>query len=103
MRQPFAISGFALDPAASNPGISTIHVWAFSSAGQARFIGVANYGLSRPDVAAVYGPQFTASGYRINVKGLPPGDYLVGLYGWVNSTQNFSAVGSLSVTVVPPA
>ena len=101
MRQPFALSGFALDPAASNPGISTIHVWAFSSTGQARFIGVANYGLSRPDVAAVYGPQFTASGYSINVKGLPPGDYLVGLYAWVNSTQNFSAVASLSVTVVP--
>jgi len=101
LRQPFTISGFALDPAASNPGISTIHVWAFSSSGQARFIGVASYGLSRPDVAAVYGPQFTASGYSINVKGLPPGDYLVGLYGWVNSTQNFSAVASVSVSVVP--
>ena len=101
MRQPFAISGFAIDPAAANPGITTIHAWAFSSTGQARFIGVANYGLSRPDVAAVYGPQFTASGYSINVKGLAPGNYLIGLYGWVNSTQNFTAVGSLSVTIVP--
>ena len=101
VRQPFAITGYALDPAAANAGISTIHVWAFSSTGQARFVGVATYGLNRPDVAAFYGPQFPRTGYTIPVKGLAPGDYLIGLYAWVNATQNFTAMGSLAVTVEP--
>jgi glucose/arabinose dehydrogenase len=101
VRQPFTITGYALDPGAPNAGINTIHVWAFSSTGQARFVGVATYGGSRPDVAALYGPQFTPTGYTIPVKGLVPGDYLIGLYAWVNATQNFTAMGSLAVTVEP--
>jgi hypothetical protein len=101
VRQPFTITGYALDPSAANPGIGTIHVWAFSSTGQARFLGVANYGLSRPDIAAIYGPQFTATGYSIAVKGLAPGDYLIGLYAWVNAAQNFTVMGSLAVTIDP--
>ena len=101
VRQPFTITGYALDPGASNAGINTIHVWAFSSTGQARFLGVATYGGTRPDVAALYGPQFTQTGYTIRVKGLAPGDYLIGLYAWVNATQNFTAMGSLAVTVDP--
>jgi glucose/arabinose dehydrogenase len=100
-RQPFTISGWAIDPAAPNPGIGTIHVWAFSSTGQARFVGVANYGVSRPDVAAVYGPQFLQSGYNIPVKGLPPGSYVIGLYGWVNAAQNFTVMSSVAVTIEP--
>ena len=101
VRQPFTITGWALDPSASDPGIGTIHVWAFSSTGQARFLGVASYGQSRPDIAAIYGPQFTASGYSIGVKGLAPGDYLIGLYAWVNAAQNFAVMGSLAVTIDP--
>jgi glucose/arabinose dehydrogenase len=101
VRQPFTITGYALDPSAPNPGIGTIHVWAFSSTGQARFLGVATYGLSRPDIAAIYGPQFTASGYSIEIKGLAPGDYLIGLYAWVNAAQNFTVMGSLAVTIDP--
>ncbi len=101
VRQPFTISGYALDPSAQDAGISTIHVWAFSSTGQARFVGVATYGGSRPDVAAIYGPQFAQTGYSIPVRGLVPGDYLIGLYAWVNATQNFTAMGSLAITIEP--
>ena len=35
----------------------------------------ANYGLSRPDVGAAFGSQFTKSGYALNVTGLPAGYY----------------------------
>ncbi len=100
-RQPFTISGWALDPSAPNPGIGTIHVWAFSTTGAARFVGVANYGISRPDVAAVYGPQFLQTGYTVPVKGLPPGSYVIGLYGWVNAAQNFTIMSALPVTIEP--
>jgi glucose/arabinose dehydrogenase len=102
VRQPFTISGWALDPAAANPGIGTIHVWAFPAVpGPARFIGVASYGISRPDVAAIYGPQFVQTGFTIPARGLPPGGYWIAAYGWVNAVQNFTAVATAFVNIEP--
>ena len=100
VRQPFTLSGWALDATAATPGINTLHVWAFPMTGAApQFLGVANYGISRPDVAAFFGSQFDATGYNLSVKGLASGDWLIAVYGWVNATQNFTVVNSVLVTV----
>ena len=100
VRQPFTLSGWALDATAATPGINTLHVWAFPMTGAApQFLGVANYGIGRPDVAAFFGSQFDATGYNLSVKGLASGDWLIAVYGWVNATQNFTVVNSVLVTV----
>lgn len=34
-------------------------------------------GDARPDLAALFGPQFGFAGYHFDVSVLPPGDYLI--------------------------
>jgi glucose/arabinose dehydrogenase len=102
VRQPFALSGWAIDATAATPGIATLHVWAFPASGAPpQFLGVATYGGSRPGVAAFFGPQFNLSGFDLTVKGLAPGGWTIAVYAWVISTQSFSAVGTVAVTIVP--
>jgi glucose/arabinose dehydrogenase len=102
VRQPFALAGWALDASAANAGIATLHVWAFPASGAApQFLGVANYGDNRPDVAAIFGPQFGPTGYHLNVKGLAPGNWTIAVYGWVYAAQGFSIVATVPVVIVP--
>lgn len=102
VRQPFALSGWALDATAPNAGIATLHVWAFPASGAVpQFVGVANYGDNRTDVAAIFGPQFAPTGYHLNVKGLAPGGWTIAVYGWVYATQGFSVVATVPVVIEP--
>jgi glucose/arabinose dehydrogenase len=112
VRQPFLLSGWAIDfNAASGTGMGTHHVWAFPANGSApRFVGTTTAG-ARSDVAGFFGPQFMQSGYGVVVSGLPPGAYRLVVYGWVTAAANFAisrfvdvTVGSSSILVVdtPP-
>src|SRR5262249_52306379 len=85
LRQPFLFSGWAFDGAAQvGTGIDTVHVWAFPTSGApGMFVGVATYGASRPDVGAVFGSQFTPSGFGLNISGLSPGSYRLMGFGRV--------------------
>ena len=89
VRQPFALSGWALDATAPTPGIDTLHVWAFPDRLARRLSSLAwpttaTAGrMSRP----IYGPQFGATGFNLTVKGLAPGDWSIAVYGWVTATQ----------------
>ena len=104
VRQPLAISGWALDAVATgSPGIDAIHVWAYplSTGGDPIFAGVATMGGARPDVATAFGgSQFTNSGFSLTVRGLAPGDYLVAVYGLVHATGRFDLVRSVRVRIV---
>ncbi len=61
------IEGWAINArAASGAGISTIYVSMVEGHGE-EFLGLATYGLPRPDVAAVYGEKFLNSGFSITV------------------------------------
>jgi hypothetical protein len=73
----FFIGGWSIDLAAtSGTGVDTIHTWAYPVGGGAPiFTGVANYGVARPDVAAIFGPQFLNSGFDLTITALPPGTY----------------------------
>jgi hypothetical protein len=102
VHQPFTLAGWALEATSSSRGIDTLHVWAFPMSDAApQFLGVASYGSSRPDVAAAYGSQFNATGYSLSVRGLPSGNWLIAIYGWVTASGMFSVVNTVSVTVEP--
>jgi subtilisin len=91
--QPFDLSGWALNmsaPIGGGAGVDAVHVWAFPAIGLPIFIGEAQYGLGRSDVGAVYGAQFTKSGWRLSGRGVPPGVYTLVAYARNTFNGRFS-------------
>jgi hypothetical protein len=100
----FAVSGWALDlGAASGTGVDTVHVWAQSaSTGEWIWLGAANMGVSRPDVAAVFGSaNFATSGFGMMAT-LAPGTYDVNVFAHSLVSGTFNNVQTKRVTVVAP-
>jgi hypothetical protein len=105
LNPPFTVIGWALNTTApSGTGVDTVHVYAFPGGGGAGiFVGVATYGLSRPDVAAVFGSQFTNSGFSLTAGGsLAPGPYMLAVYGHNAMTGTFDVVRTVNITIAPP-
>lgn len=77
--QPFTISGWALDLAAtSGVGVDMVRVRAIRTGTTTELSwGNATFGLSRPDIAALYGTQFDNSGYTISISGKASGQYTI--------------------------
>ena len=115
-QQPFIVAGWAIDLAAADEsGIDTVHVWANPVAGgdptlrqaqgrpeQGRgpiFLGVADVGDARPDVAAIYGSQFEGSSYSLAAPPLASGTYDVVVYPHRAATGAFDGAQALRVTV----
>jgi hypothetical protein len=104
--RPFTISGWAVDAGAtSGPGVDAIHVWAFPVSGAPQFfVGVATYGLSRPDVGAYIGSsQFNNSGYSITIDSsqVPsPGVYDFCIFVHSTVTGTFSIARMVRVNVL---
>lgn len=89
LTQPFDLSGWAFaddpDPTLpASPHVDAVQVWAFPvfpSSGPAVFVGSADIGLFRPDVAAAFSyPLASTSGWRLNVRSLPAGRYQFAVY-----------------------
>ena len=101
--EPFMIGGWAADlDAAGDTGVTTLHAWAYpASGGVPIFLGATVYGGARPDVAAVHGAQFKASGFGLIVGSLPPGDYDLALFAWSTEKMGFVAPKTVRVTVTP--
>jgi lysophospholipase L1-like esterase len=99
---PFLVGGWALDRAAtSGTGVDSVHVYAFPAGGGAPlFLGVAAYGTARPDVGAIFGGQFTSSGFVLFVPGLPPGTYVIAAYAHSTAAGTFNNVRSAVVTAL---
>jgi uncharacterized repeat protein (TIGR03803 family) len=94
------VGGWAIDQGApSGPGIDAVHVWIYPDrgAGTPFFGGVANYGVSRADVGAVFGARFTNSGYELD--GLASGTYLVVAFAHSTVTNSFVALQTRAVTI----
>ena len=100
----FVASGWAIDEtSAAGSGVDAVHMWAFPRDGSpARFVGSAPYGGSRPDVGAVFGARFAASGFSLAVDMLPPGDYDIEAFAHSAVTGAFDAAADASITVLPP-
>jgi N-acetylneuraminic acid mutarotase len=102
---PFTVIGWALNPTVPvGTGVNAVHVWAFpAGGGSGIFVGEATYGLSRPDVGAVFGSQFTNSGFSLTAgASLVPGPYMLAVYGRSVLTGTFDVVRTVNVTVAPP-
>ena len=101
--QPFVLAGWAADlNAASGTGIATLHVWAYPlTGGPPVFLGATAYGGARPDVAALQGQQFEASGFELAVQGLIPGNYDLAVFAWSTERADFVAARTVRVTVRP--
>jgi hypothetical protein len=95
------VSGWAIDRGApSGTGVSQIHVWALPTNGAAgTLLGPAAYGVSRPDVGAAFGSQFTNSGYTLtaNVSSLH-GSYNIVVFGYSTVTNGFTFARAVPVT-----
>jgi hypothetical protein len=100
------ISGWALDRgAASGPGVNDIHIWALPTSGApGTLLGAGAYGLSRPDVGALFGAQFTNSGYTLTVDigSVPPGSYNIVVFARSTVTGTFSFARAVPVTILAP-
>jgi RHS repeat-associated protein len=72
--QPFTITGFAFDSqAGTGTGVDAVHLTATADngSGAETALGLATYGLERPDVALAYGEQFRYSGWILQANPTP--------------------------------
>jgi hypothetical protein len=101
--QPFTLAGWTFDPRGprSDPGVDAVHVWAYpiDAPGQPLWVGAAGYGGMRPDVAALYGWRNLASGFSIDVTGLPSGTYDIVVYARSVATRAFTTARVVRVSV----
>ncbi len=97
----FVIAGWAIDQAAlSGTGIDTVHVWAYPAAGGSPiFLGVANYGDTRPDIGSVFGDQFAPASYSLVVPYLDSGTYDIVVYPHSTVTGDFRGAKVVRVRI----
>jgi hypothetical protein len=99
----FTIQGWSLDRRATDSnGIDALHVWAYPNPGSGEapmFLGATVTGLSRPDVAAVFGSQYGAAGYSLTVSNLAAGAYEVVVYGQSHATGRFENAAVVLLTI----
>lgn len=101
---PVQLGGWALDATSSSgTGVDMVHVWAYPDSGAPIFVGAAEYGAARPDVAAIYGARFTNSGFNLAITGLSPGRYRLTAFAHSRVSGAFDAVQSVTVTVAARA
>jgi hypothetical protein len=99
--QPVVLTGWAVDQeASSGTGVATLHVWAYPAAGgPPTFVGVASTGGDRPDVGAILGERFRASGYGLAINNLTPGTYDLAVFPWSTAAGGFVPAKVVRVTV----
>lgn len=97
------LTGWAIDQAATaNSGVDMIHVYAYPATGGApTFLGVAYYGVGRPDVAAAYGANFVNCGFALPIPNLPNGTWDIAIYVHSTVANAFNAVRVRRVTTMP--
>ena len=61
-----SIGGWAIyQPTLNGTGITDVHIWLDAPAPNGQFLGGAQYGLERSDVAGIYGEQYRYSGFEL--------------------------------------
>jgi hypothetical protein len=105
MPSGFTVAGWAIDTGAeSGTGVDAVHVDAYPNPGSGAapiFLGGATYGLERPDVGAVFAPQFTRAGFSIGPIQLAPGPYLPVAFPHSTVSGQFSPPMTATITVGP--
>ena len=103
VRRSFTVEGWALDESAwQGAGIEAVEVWARQldvPAAAPVLLGTATLGGRRPAVAAGFGAQFEAAGWRVAVPDLPRGVYDLTAYFRATKTDRFEVARTVRVTV----
>jgi hypothetical protein len=101
--QRFTIMGWAVDPESTGSGVDAVYVYLDGEAGQGYFLGAAEYGGERPDVAAQLGqPRFGLSGYLLQVE-VAPGEHTLYVYARRQGTAEprvWSAPATVGVVAI---
>jgi hypothetical protein len=106
----FAIAGWAIDRQvegiAPGVGVDAIHMYAYHNPGSGEtpvFLGVATLGIARSDVATLYGPRYTNSGYVLqvdwNALGLGAGLYNLVAVAHSTATGTFNNLAVVQVRI----
>lgn len=97
----FTVSGWAVDLASRfGTGINRVNVWAYpTSGGLPVFLGPANYGFARPDVAATYGTFATYTGFNLPTVSLPLGRYRIVVSAQSSLSFSFTNATAFDVAV----
>jgi glucose/arabinose dehydrogenase len=109
----FSIAGWAADfDGTSGTGVDAVHVWAYPPSGAPHFVGVATYGISRPDLGSLFGERFTSAGWTLTGSGLAAGSWTLVAFAHSTVTGTFRAAtvvrldvesGAIVVIDVPSA
>jgi hypothetical protein len=101
---PVELRGWAIDRAAAQgTGVDTVHVWAYPNPGSGAaplFVGVATYGLPRPDVGAVFGEAFSNSGFSLTITTPRYGMYQIVAFAHSTVTGSFTSHATRTVDVL---
>ncbi len=98
----FQVAGWALDfSAASGGGVDLVHAWAYrlDAAAAPLFLGQASVNVSRPDVGAAFGSQFSSAGFSLLAPDVPPGRYQVVVYARSLVSGTFAAAATANIVV----
>ena len=82
--------------------MGAVHVWAHRvdmAAAPAVFLGTAELGGVRPDVAAAFGAEGEQAGWQLTAPGLAPGIYEVTAYFWSTRAERFEDARTVRITV----
>ncbi|HEX6465374.1 MAG TPA: hypothetical protein VFZ98_13010 [Vicinamibacterales bacterium] len=99
----FVIAGWAIDEGATtSTGIDVVAAWAFPTTGGAAILaGIAQLGISRPDVGAAFGSQFSTAGFGLTAT-LPAGTYNLAIYSHSVISGTWSNPTVITITVRGP-
>ena len=99
----FLIAGYAFDPAAtSGSGVDAVAIYAYHDFGSGEapiFLGPAEYGIARDDVARAYGSASANSGFELFSGGLAAGSYRLVAFAHNVAADAYSAYVFADVTV----
>ena len=102
LNQRFLVGGWAADfSAATGSGIDIVHAYAYplDTGGAPIFLGAATVTVSRPDVAAYFGPVYARTGFNLTAPVLPSGRYQVVVFGRSLVSGRFDTAAWANVTV----
>ena len=95
---PFTVSGWAVDlAAAEGSGIDVVQI--LDEGCEGAVIGIAEYGLGRPDIGRRYSEQFQYSGWQFQVERLRQGDHTLAVRAMSAGADDYNQCQAIQITV----